>query len=117
VLDFISDVGGIQGVLVSAASLFLAIWTHNDFDDFMVTRLYKALSEKTETDTGDHTESLKTRRCFSPTVYLRDCAPSLARWLCKCRRISRRERIMAYGREKLLEETSIFNMIRSFRYI
>ena len=24
---------------------------------------------------------------------------------------------MAYGREKLLEETSIFNMIRSFRYI
>ena len=41
VLDFLSDVGGMQGMLASLALFFLAVWNHNYFDNHMVSRLYK----------------------------------------------------------------------------
>jgi len=41
ILDYISDLGGMQGMLISAFAYFLLFWNHNMFDNHMVTRLYK----------------------------------------------------------------------------
>ena len=100
---------------MSAASLFMGIWNHNAFDNFMVTRLFKAGTNGSDSASETRSESLEETRCFSPVGYLRGCMPSLtqwfARWFCKCCRPNRREKILALGREKLFEETSIFKMI------
>ena len=41
VLDLISDIGGILGILMSAAGTFLFAWGYNSFDNYMVTKLYR----------------------------------------------------------------------------
>ena len=50
-LDFFSDIGGIQGILVSAAAIFLGMWNYNNFDNFLVSKLYKM---ETEDGSGKH---------------------------------------------------------------
>ena len=45
-LDFFSDIGGIQGILISGTSIFLAIWNYNNFDNFLVSRLYRLVSSE-----------------------------------------------------------------------
>ena len=40
-LDLLSDIGGLQGILISGISLALAFWNFNQFDNFMVSRLFK----------------------------------------------------------------------------
>ena len=40
-LDVLSDVGGIQSILMSAMGLFLGIWNYRNFDNYMAQRLYK----------------------------------------------------------------------------
>ena len=40
-LDYLSDIGGMQGLLISGVAYFLAFWNHNYFDNYMVTRLFK----------------------------------------------------------------------------
>ena len=40
-LDVLSDVGGIQGIVMSIIGLFLGIWNYNNFDNFMASQLYK----------------------------------------------------------------------------
>lgn len=43
VLDFFSDIGGIQSILISAAAIMVYVWTYNSLDDYMVTKLYKVI--------------------------------------------------------------------------
>ena len=43
VLDFFSDIGGIQSILISAAAIMVYVWTYNSLDDYMVTKLYKGI--------------------------------------------------------------------------
>ena len=40
-LDYLSDIGGMQGLLISGVAFFLAFWNYNYFDNYMVTRLFK----------------------------------------------------------------------------
>ena len=40
-LDWLSDIGGIQGLLWSGISLLLTKLDPNFFDDFMISRAYK----------------------------------------------------------------------------
>ena len=40
-LDLFSDVGGILGIFMNGASIFLFAWTYNSFDNYMVTKLYR----------------------------------------------------------------------------
>jgi len=35
-LDWVSDVGGMQGMLISAMAVLLGIWNHNYFDNYLV---------------------------------------------------------------------------------
>jgi hypothetical protein len=41
ILDYISDIGGMQGMVISFMTWLIAIWNFNMFDNHMVTRLYK----------------------------------------------------------------------------
>ena len=40
-LDFFSDIGGLQAMMISMIMYFMALWNYNYFDNHMVTRLYK----------------------------------------------------------------------------
>ena len=40
-LDYLSDIGGMQGMLISLVALIMTIFNHNYFDNWMVTRLYR----------------------------------------------------------------------------
>ena len=42
-LDYLSDIGGIQSILISAAAIMVYVWTYNSLDDYMVTKLYKVI--------------------------------------------------------------------------
>jgi len=41
VLDYISDLGGMQGILISSMAWLIAVWNYNKFDNHMVSRLFK----------------------------------------------------------------------------
>ena len=41
VLDLLSDVGGLQGILISAMSLLLSILHQNQLNDYLVSKLFK----------------------------------------------------------------------------
>ena len=45
-LDFLSDIGGMQGIILSCMGYLITIWNYNYFDNFMVTRLYKIQKPK-----------------------------------------------------------------------
>ena len=40
-LDYLSDVGGMQSMLISGVAFLMIFWNHHMFDNNMVTRLYK----------------------------------------------------------------------------
>ena len=41
ILDLLSDIGGIQSLLVTFFNLLLSIWNYNHFSNYMVSKLYK----------------------------------------------------------------------------
>ena len=45
-LDYLSDIGGMQGLLISGVSYFVSFWNYNYFDNYMVTRLFKIKKKK-----------------------------------------------------------------------
>lgn len=47
-LDYLSDIGGMQSMLISAVAYFMAIWNYNYFDNYMVTRLFKMRQRRAE---------------------------------------------------------------------
>ena len=40
VVDFLSDIGGMQGMLMGGALLFLGFWNFNNFDNILVQKLF-----------------------------------------------------------------------------
>ena len=40
-LDVLSDIGGIQEILMSGMGMLLGIWNYQNFDNYMASRLYK----------------------------------------------------------------------------
>ena len=40
-LDWISDIGGIQGIFISVIALLLSLWNYNHLDNFLATKLYQ----------------------------------------------------------------------------
>ena len=41
ILDVLSDVGGLQGLLLSICMALLVVWNYNNFDNYLASRLYK----------------------------------------------------------------------------
>ena len=40
-LDLLSDIGGLQGLLVSFVSYFVAFWNYNMLENYMVTKMFR----------------------------------------------------------------------------
>ena len=81
VLDILSDVGGLQSVLISAFAILLSIWNHNYLNSYLVSKLYKAAQadDTKEEITLDvvHTGNLKGF-CIDriwPGKWTRACCP------------------------------------------
>ena len=72
-LDLLSDIGGMQGIIVQQALLFLTFWNYNNFDNYLVTKLYKvkkpAEERRASNSYEERSEVLQTRGLGNP----RDC--------------------------------------------
>ena len=60
-LDVMSDVGGMQSILVSGLSLMVGLFNYKNFDNYLVTRLYRVKSEKAS-DGSSCNDSLMSSR-------------------------------------------------------
>lgn len=41
ILDYFSDVGGMQGLLLSFVAAFLSFWNYNMLDDYIIMKLFR----------------------------------------------------------------------------
>ena len=118
-LDLLSDIGGMQGVLMSGMAYLLTIWNYNYFDNYMVTRLYKM--EKEDADKQGHltfwrrSSFVWPRKFYNPKEFICDTIPKKLR-CCSCCRPDRKERYFEAAREELLKESNIIELIKERRY-
>ena len=116
-LDYISDIGGMQGMLLSLMAWLIAIWNYNMFNDHLVTRLYKI--EKVDADKQifrnyfDRSEFMFPKKFSNPRDYIRDMFSCIK---CGCCRPDRLDKGFALGRQQLQKETNIIEIIKSRRY-
>ena len=117
-LDYLSDIGGMQGMLISGVGYIIAIWNFNMFDNHMVTRLFKMKRPETddndEKSWGEKSEFMSPRILYNPKDCIRDLCPTFV-----CSRImksNRRERAFENARDALEKEINIIEIIKSRRY-
>ena len=118
ILDFISDVGGIQGMLISLVAWVVAFWNYKMFDNYMVSRLY--LIRKTNPTTSiwssDKGDPMVPRTLHNPREYCKE----LLMWSCcknsRCFKSERVEKSFEIGRTYLSRETNIVSIVKSVRY-
>ena len=85
----LSDVGGIQGILVSIFSLILTLFNYKHFDAFMASKLYKI--KKTDANEDKYNSYFDRSNFFKPSKvsnlrhYMMDTLPSK----CVCCKLSR----------------------------
>lgn len=141
-LDFLSDIGGMQGMLISFAAIWLAFWNHNQLENFLVSKLYildvtpnadqsgdlpsdndiyssSDFSEKPE-DAFDFTklQKLKPPFLFNPREFLRENLQNLFCYTSfKCCRVARMERAYDLARKQLEEEFDIVQILRDQRLV
>ena len=41
ILDWLSDIGGIQGIFISGLAIFIGFWNHNYLENYMAIKLYQ----------------------------------------------------------------------------
>ena len=84
-LDFISDIGGVQSLMFSMFAFMISVWNYNMIDNYMVSRLYKLESTDKNSrrlkDAFRESEFMEPRRFFNPKEYFRNLLPD---WACFC---------------------------------
>ena len=115
-LELISDVGGFNGALILLLALLSQIWNFNNFDNFMVTRLFKIMKPKKKID-----ENLKFFEQSDYIVadkypYFLECFRSFAPKKCHFCKLTRREKALLKARDKLDKEINIIEIVKSWRY-
>ena len=48
IFDYFSDVGGMQGLLLSFVAAFLSFWNYNRLDDYIIMKLFRLQAEANE---------------------------------------------------------------------
>lgn len=66
ILDVLSDIGGIQGILITSVSIILAILNYNNLDSYMASRLYK-LQRPDAGDAAKYTRDIQRSTFFTAT--------------------------------------------------
>ena len=112
VVDIFSDVGGLQGILISGIVFFLNIWNHNYLDNHLVSQLFRAKARS---------QGLKTfpvSLSNSTSGNIRDfCLDRIIPTKLACCRKSRKLEAIKKAREKLEGEIDIIKMIKSRRFV
>lgn len=65
VLDWISDIGGIQGILISAVAIILSFWNYNYLDNYLVSRLFRLGKRDTSKQVDHHQTEAMTASSWS----------------------------------------------------
>ena len=120
ILDFLSDLGGMQGLIYSLLAMLLSFWNYNYLEDFLVSRLYrleKTSDNKVRTSGYfKNSEFMIPRTLDNPKTYIRENLPTCCAkmWPCKP---DRRARGFALARSKLELETNAIEFIKMKRYV
>ena len=104
-LDWFSDIGGIQTILISFIGIFVYFWNYNLLDNFLASKLYKTRQK-------ERVQSLKVSSISGFRDYICELLPDC----CKCCAPSRNERGLDLGRKNLEIETNIVHIIQQCRY-
>ena len=117
ILDWISDIGGIQGILISAVGIVVGYWNYNILESYMVTKLFrmekKDSSNKVYSDPADKYETFQVSVFSGLRDVICDSLPSCL----QCCRNSRNDRGMEIGRANLEKESNIITILQSRRYV
>lgn len=89
-LDWISDIGGIQGILISAMAIIIGLWNYNYLDSELASKLYRVKEYQTN-------ENLRFGAFSGVKDFLCDLLPSCF----QCCRGNPNARGLIMGREKL----------------
>ena len=90
-LDLLSDVGGIQGILISTFNMMLTLLNYKYFDQFMASKLYKIKREDAHELRQQKLDYFQQSDFFKPTklgnlrLYMMDVLPKR----CVCCKMSR----------------------------
>ena len=104
--DFLSDVGGLSGILISGLWIFVHFWNFNSFDNFMAVNLFKM---KKPEDNQSSRKKKHERIVLANYPNCKDLMVSLVPRCCShlCKR-SRKERVLETARSYLKKELNIF---------
>ena len=105
ILDLISDIGGMQGLLISWFSLALAFCNYHQTENFLISRLYM------EGASDGQARSMRAERLQDPKEccfywFFRHCGSQPSRNMSIFRR----------AREKLARETNMVELIQDIRF-
>ena len=116
ILDWLSDIGGIQGIFISALAIFISLCNYNYLDNFLSSKLYKI--EKANSSSFDSAEDRTESMSINPCSGLRDAiCDKIPDCLVRCKpRSSHNDRGLELGRAKLEKEANIVSMITKMRY-
>ena len=106
-MDILSDIGGVEAVLISVISMFLSFWNYKHFDNYMAKHLYKMNNESNAKENLDTPYFRNMKHFFME---------KLPRRLVCCQRS--KSMIALYRARKLMEsEIDIISLIKSRRYM
>ena len=114
-LDFCSDLGGMQSMIITFFGLILSFWNYNFLEDFLVTRLYR-LEKTSEQKVPDsrffkHSQFMVSVKLDNPKAYIRERLPNCCTKLKICSP-NRRTKAFVMAREHLELETNAIELIK-----
>ena len=130
-LDLLSDIGGVQGILLSFFSILVSVFNNTYFDDYLVSKLFK-YREPAPRRQSHHSglRSSSQRRVapepsidhvnaqqFQQTRYCGICSfiLSLIPSCCLCCPLNRNQRALSEARSMLESETDLVGLIQKLR--
>ena len=123
-LDLISDIGGMQGVLISVFAIIVGIQNHNMLENHLVSRLFKlevkpdrqSLDSKLYSPEPSSMVSLMPRAAQNILELLREKFKGCMCMTNRCCKPSLFYQGFEIGREQLKDETNIIEIIKKLRY-
>ena len=116
ILDILSDIGGIQGILYSFFAIILSFLNYKNFDIYMASRLFKIKKPASEEDEFmtyfERSDYFNVNKIGNLRQYAMDILP--ARLVC-CKR-TRKERGIQLAQDAMDREIDIIELIKSQRY-
>ena len=113
-LDMLSDIGGIQAIIVGFLAGLLSAIKHDYFDDYLVSSLYKLAPSSATAQDGEKFELDKYCNilgCLRDTLMSASCRSAVRS------RQGRKECAMIEARQKLMQELNRVDIVRQLRLI